>query len=230
MDEPIPGEFEGAWRRFQKLDTLRLLHETIEGEWRVGRTDYVAFLARITDPGVRAYIAHTLEALADVPGVDPYPERYWHITIKGLGFTRETALRDDELPAREVRRVADAARPILESASAFTAQAGPVSAFPEVVILEIHDGGAVRALNTRLLDDVPGLQRYPIDGPVFLPHISIARFTSDEGLAELKQRLTDLRADARARPNLRIDEIELVQAHLAADAPTFELIDRYPLH
>lgn len=225
----LTPEYEAAWRQFQRIRSLRLLGETIEGEWRMGRTDYVAFLVMVTHADVRRAIAGALARLADIPGVDPYPERYWHMTVKGVGFTRETALRDDELPAREVRRIADAARPVLEAQPRFEARLGRVNAFAEVVYMEVHEDATVRALNTALVERVPGLQRYPVDGPMWLPHVSIARYTSDEGLAALKQRLGEMRSEPAPDVAFEATEVELVQAHLAAEAPTFDLIEMYRL-
>ena len=49
------------------------------------------------------------------------------------------------------------------------------------------------ALNDRLAGNLDGLPVYPVDGPSFLPHISIARFSSQEGLSRLKDTLASYR-------------------------------------
>jgi 2'-5' RNA ligase len=225
----ISTDYKNAWERFQGLSTLRLVEETIEHQWTEGRTDYVAFLFAITDDAVREYIARTIDRIAGIPGVEPYPERYWHVTVKGAGFMTEKAVGADELSPAEVQRLSEWARPVVEETVAFTAEAGQVNAFPEVVLLEVLDGGVIRSLNERLLEKLSMLSRTPVDGASFLPHISIARFTSAEGLPELKERLAGLRAESVEGPKFRLSEALLVQAHLAADAPEFELLARYPL-
>ena len=224
----ISSDFYEAWRRFLAAEYLRLLHETQEWEWTRGRTDYVAFLIAVNDEAVLGHMARVIARIEDIPGIDPYPERYWHVTVKGLGFMTDTPGRLDELSPRDVQRFTEEARPIIEAVSPFELTIGPVSAFPEVVILEVHDGGQVRELNTRLLDRVPGLLRYEIDGSNFLPHVSIARFVSDEGLSALKDSLSGLRAEAE-RSSFRAEEVLLVRAHLAAEAPRLEVLATYRL-
>jgi hypothetical protein len=227
--EEIVGEFEEGWRRFQASDTVRLLHETLEWEWTRGRTDYVAFLLQPSEPEVRAHIARAIEAIEGIPGVDPYPERYWHVTIKGVGFLIDDPTHEDEVSPDEVQRISDAARPILESHHPFRAEIGRPNAFAEVVYLEVLDGGIIRSLNEHLLEGVPGIARQPVDGAHFLPHISIARFSSAEGLDELKNTLAGLRAEAPPAPVFTVRDALLVQAHLAAEAPTFDLLALYEL-
>jgi 2'-5' RNA ligase len=223
----ITSDYASAWAQFQAAQTLRLQQETLEWEWTRGRTDFIAFLVPISDDDVRRYIASKIERIAGIPGVEAYPERYWHITVKQVGFLADSSARPDEVSMDQVRELADAARPVIESTPEFTTQAGLASAFPEVVILEAADGGSVRSLNKRLLG-LPHLQTYPIDGDIFLPHISIARFTSDEGLPQLKETLTELRHDPPG-PTFAVREVLLIQAHLAAEAPTFDLLAQYKL-
>lgn len=224
----IASGHEAAWAAFQASEQLRLQHETLEWEWTRGRTDFIAFLIAISEEGVRGYIAAQVEKIADIPGVEAYPERYWHITVKGVGFLADTPSRPDEVSLDDVRRLAEQAQPLIESTPMFNVQVGPANGFPEVVYLEAHDDGTVRGLNKQLLADVPGLTRSPFDGDVFLPHISVARFTSNEGLPELKRRLAGLR-EGPAGPTFRATEVLLIQAHLSTEAPTFDLLALYPL-
>lgn len=227
--EELSSDFAGAWRRFQALETVRLQQETLEWEWERGRTDYVAFLIAVADAEVRKHVAAEVAQVEGIPGVEPYPEGYWHITVKGVGFLREEAMRADEVTQDHVEALAEAARPVIEATPAFDVTLGPAGGFAEVVILEAHDGGVVRGLNRRLLAEVTSLQRYPVDGEVFLPHVSIARFASDEGLPALKQRLAEMR-ERPAGVTFRAHEVMLIQAHLASgQAPVFELLASYEL-
>lgn len=226
----LSKDFAGAWDRFERLESLRLLEQTHEWEWTRGRTDLFAFLVPISQDDVRAHIARTIAEIAEVPGVDAYPERYWHATIKVVGFLSEEANREDEVTMADIERIAEQARPALEAQAPFDIRVGRVNAFPEVVFLEVEDGGAIREMNTRLLESVPGLRRAPIDGDHFLPHISIARFASNEGLPVLKTALRRLRSETDPRgPAFHVDSASLIQAHLAREAPTFDLLAQYTL-
>jgi 2'-5' RNA ligase len=227
------AEFDVAWRIFQRADSLRLAEDTLESEWTHGRSEFAALLVRMMDAGAIAAIERTLEAISGIPGVDPYPKPYWHATVKGLGFVVEAPSAEDELSAARLAEIAEAARPVIESTPAFGLRLGRPGAFAEVVIMEVLDGGAIRSLNMRLLEAVPGLLRGPFDGAVFLPHVSIARFRSQEGLGQLKERLSRLRASfgslRMSVPGFEVREVELIRAHLSSAAPTFGLVGAYGL-
>jgi 2'-5' RNA ligase len=223
------SSFKDAWDRFRETNSLRLLQETLEWEWTRGRKEYAAFLVEIADPAAREHIARTIESLADVPGVDPYPEDYWHVTIKGLGFVVDEPAKDDELSPRQVAMIGAAARRVIESTEQFPVTIGAANAFPEVAMLEVNDGGAVRAINQALTSELADLPVYAVDGPSFLPHISIARFSSHEGLDQLKATLAVLRAEGQEGPSFNVNEVKLIQAHLAEAAPTFDTLATYAL-
>ncbi|HUF52583.1 MAG TPA: 2'-5' RNA ligase family protein [Dehalococcoidia bacterium] len=225
----ISKDFTGAWERFERIQTLRLLEQTHEWEWTRGRTDLFAFLIPIADDALCDYIAHIAEDIDGIPGVDPYPQRYWHATIKVVGFLADEANREDEVTLADVERMAEQARPALEGCPPFDLQLGQVNAFLEVVFVEVEDGGHIRAMNTCLLESVPGLQRTPVDAEAFLPHVSIARFASNEGLDQIKSSLRRLRALHRSGPGVRVESVSFIRAHLAREAPTFDLLAEYPL-
>ena len=225
----LSTDFGSAWQRFQDADSLRLLESTLEWEWTRGRTDYFAFLIAVSDEAVREYAARMIAEVAEIPGVDPYPERYWHLTIKGVGFLAEEPSGEDEVSLADVERLAEAVRPAMESQAPFEVTVGPVNAFAEVVFLEARDDGATGCLNEALLESAPDLQRYAVDGEMFLPHVSIARFSSNEGLPELKETLARLRETAEPGLTFTVSEASLIRAHLAREAPEFDLVAVYPL-
>ncbi len=222
-------EFAAAWRIFQRAQSLRLAGDTLESEWTRGRSEYAAYLVRMTDAGVCASIERTIEAIAGIPGVDPYPAPYWHATVKGVGFVVDEPSREDELSPARLAAMVEEARPLIEATPSFELRLGLPSAFAEVVIMEVLDGGVIRSLNMRLLETLPGLLRLPFDGAMFLPHVSIARFSSQEGLGELKETLERLRTSAPPEASFQVREVELIRAHLSSAAPTFAVMGTYEL-
>jgi 2'-5' RNA ligase len=183
----------------------------------------------MADAGVISAIERTIEAIADIPGVDPYPAPYWHATVKGVGFVVDEPSREDELSPERLAKLAEEARPVIEATPAFELRLGRPGAFAKVVIMEVLDLGAIRSLNMRLLEAVPGLPRGPFDGAMFLPHVSIARFRSQEGLGELKETLARPRTSPPPEASFRVREVQLIRAHLSAAAPTFGLLGAYGL-
>src|SRR5574341_1378019 len=143
MADPLSAEFDTAWESFQGLNSLRLMEDTLESEWTRGRHEYLAFLIPIEDASVRAYASQAVRLIADIPGVAPYPEDYWHITVKGIGFRVDDPAKADEVGAADVQRIADAARGVFSETGAFDVRVGRVSAFTEVVILEVWNSLAV---------------------------------------------------------------------------------------
>jgi 2'-5' RNA ligase len=226
--DTLQREFDATWAGFQTLDSLRLLPDTLESEWMRGRDSYLAFLIPVTDPPVVDHLRHAVRSIEGIPGVEPYPQDYWHITVKGIGFEVKAPAQPDDVAYADIAGIAGAAREIFAAQPAFDVAIGPLSAFPEVVFAEVRNSIPVRDLNRGILEAMPGLIRYPFDGETFLPHVSIARFTSNDGLAELRESLARLR-DSPPSPNLHIAEVQLVRARLSERAPMLEAIEIHPL-
>ncbi len=223
----IPSSFEAAWALFQAADSLRLVDDTLEWQWTRGRAQYLAFLVRLEDAAARDYVSRMQERIAIIPGVELYPDWYWHITVKGAGFQVIKRTHDDDVLRQDVPRIAAQAREQLARQPAFEAQLGLANGFSEVVFIELHDGGRVRDLNTLLTEHLP-VPRYPIDGGTFLPHVSIARFTSNEGLAQLKETLAALRREEPG-PAFSVRRVEFVKVWLSEAMPEFDTLATYPL-
>jgi 2'-5' RNA ligase len=225
----LSSSFRHAWDAFRSATSVRLLQETLEWEWSRGRKEYAAFLVEIEDDAVRKHIARTIDAIADIPGVDPYPPTYWHVTIKSVGFVVDNPGRPDEVSPAALDGLAQRAGALIGTVPAFSASAGLPSAFPEVVMLEVSDAGSMRLLNERLTSDLPGVPLHDVDTAAYLPHISIARFRSSEGLPALKEHLTRLRETSERGPDFSVNTVRLIQAHLAEEAPTFDVLASYAL-
>lgn len=224
----LAASFDTAWTQFQARDSLRLAGDTSEWDFTRGRAQFLAFLVRIEDPAAREYLSAIAERLAPIPGVEPFPDWYWHITVKGSGFQVIARSHDDDVLREDVPRIAGKARALLTKEAAFEVQLGPVNGFPDVAFVEVHDRGRLRELHTRLLESLPELARYPFDGATFLPHISVARFQSNDGLAELKSALAELR-ELGPGPSFTVGRVEFVRAWMSEEVPEFDTLATYLL-
>ena len=224
----LAASFDDAWTRFQARDSLRTVGDTLEWEWTQGRAQYLAFLVRVEDSAAREYLARIAQRLESIPGIEVYPQPYWHVTIKGLGFQVIKRTHENDILRQDVPRIAGKARALLSSQSAFDVQLGLANGFAEVAFVELWDEGRAGQLNACLAEGLPGLAHSPIDGPAFLPHVSIARFTSDDGLYKLKAALAELRAQGPG-PSFAVRRVELVKAWLSEGPPDFDTLASYPL-
>ncbi len=227
MDD-LASSFDDAWARFQASDSLQLADDTSWWDWTRGRAQFLTFLVRPAGDAARAHLARVVERLASIPGVEPYPDWYWHITVKGAGFQVIKRTHEDDVLRQDVARIAGKARALFAREATFEGQLGLANAFASVVFVEVWDGGRMRELNTRLLAEVPEIARYPIDGEGYLPHISIASFTSSEGLAELKSMLEALRAEGPG-PRCSASQVAFVKVWLSEEPPEFDEVAAYPL-
>ena len=224
MTDPLAVAYDATWARFQTLTTLSAELNTVDSTWARGRSDYLAFLIPVDDPAAIAYIQPLADEVARIPGIEPYPAPYWHITIKGAGFLVDPASRPDEVSPEALESMRSIATDVCAAQPAFDITLGRINGFAEVVIVEVWQGLPVRQLNSRLLEAVPGIYRQPFDGALFLPHISIARYTSDEGLPQLKESLARLRTQPPG-PALTITSADLIRAELTPAIPIL-----HPLH
>lgn len=226
--ENFSRTFDEAWQRFQHADSLRMVEDTLESEWRRGRSEFLAFLIPIEDDAARKHIASTIASIEGIPGVQPYQESYWHITVKGLGFRVDQPTKPDEISPTVATAISAEANLALAPAEQFQVTLGPPNSLAGVVCLEVDADNRVQDLNRRLLSSAPEIPRSPADD-LFLPHISIAHFTSNDGLRQLKEALATLRDDGPRGPTFTVTRVDLILARLSESGPTFELIASYPL-
>ncbi len=225
----IDAEFEAAWARFLALERLTLVADTLESPSAHGGEEYAAFLIRIDDPEARAYLRPLAARLGSLPGVETYAEPYWHITIKGLGFLWEQPAGRVGICPADLEKISESAAAVFACQPPFAIRLGRVNCFPEVAFVEVLGGLPVRQMNMRLLEQIPGLPRQPFDGPSFLPHISIARFTSGEALAPLKALVAELRDAAPPGPAFQVCRADLVAARISAGTPHLRVVRSYEL-
>ena len=220
--------FEDAWERFQALDSLQLAGDGSELEWTRGRAQLLIFLVRLEDKNALQYAARVAERIAGIPGVEITPEAHLHITVKVAGFQVIKRTHDDDILRQDVPRVGTSARASVIDQPAFESRLGPVSGFASVVFLEVWDGGRLGQLNDRLCETVPQLANSKIDGAGFLPHLSIARFTSNDSLTELRSALAELRAEGPG-PTFPVWRVDFTKAWLGEEMSGFETLATYSL-
>ena len=224
----LASSFDDAWARFQQRDALLIDSDTLDQSWSRGRAQYLTFLVRIEDTAAREHLARAGDRVRNIPGVELYPDWYWHVTVKGVGFQVIKRAQEDDVLREDVSRIARGAAAILSREAAYDAQLGLPNGFPSVVVVELQDGGRTRELNGRLAEGLPQVHRYPGEGDAFLPHISIARFTSNEGLAQLKAALAELRREGPG-PSFPIRRVEFVKAWITEEVPELDTLATYQL-
>jgi hypothetical protein len=224
--ETTSHSFDQAWERFQSFDTLRLATES--SDWSRGRAQFLAFLVRIEDSTAREHLSRISERLAGIPGVNCFPEWYWHSTVKGAGFQVIRRHHEDDVLRQDAWRIGEQAQSILSREEAFEAQLGLPNAFPDAAFIEVWDQGRLRQFNERLMAGIPELHRYPNDGDAFLPHVSVAQFSSSEGLSELKAALAALRSEGPG-PSFPVRRVEFVKAWLIEDVAEFDVLATFAL-
>jgi len=212
--------FEDAWRRFQEATTVHV-GLGIEGESQ-GRALFLAFVVRVVGREVRAAIASFVEGLRDVPCLDLYPGDFWHTTVKMVGFQVVKRTRPDEVLPGEVGPMLLAAERALAGQEPFQVEIGPVNAFSDAVFLEVHDGGRLKALHQRLIEALGTCPRFPHDGDSYLPHVTLARYASQDGLGKLKGRLSTVRSQRLG--TLPVQRVELVKAWLGGEYPELDTV------
>ncbi|UCG45571.1 MAG: hypothetical protein JSV58_01960, partial [Candidatus Bathyarchaeota archaeon] len=120
----------------------------------------------------------------------------------------------------------DQARAILQAHRIFSVRLPRLNVFSEVVLVEVHDDGRIGELN-KGLQTIPEARKMKFDYPILLSHISIAQFRSDQGFDRLIRALDKMRTTDFGE--LRVDKIDLIDAHWPWNYPTLKTIETFEL-
>jgi len=141
--------------------------------WRAGRIALTWHVVFPEDSPLSRHAAAYQRAFGGLPGVDPVPPEWLHLTVQAIGWA-------DEVPARTVAAVVDAVRARVATLAPFElvfdrpriyGEAAAIRAHPEAPIAGLRD--TVRAgLRDALGDD--GVPTAPEQAHGFLPHVTIA--------------------------------------------------------
>lgn len=145
--------------------------------WQPGARFYTFHVTWRDQPSVQELGAHARERLAGIPGLDPVPGEWLHLTMQGIGFAQEVSDAD-------LRAITAAARSRLASVAPVRVVLPPpraasegvaTHAVPDGVLDQVRD--AVRAA----IGDAWGTGRVP-ESSAWTPHVSFA-YASAEGPA-----------------------------------------------
>jgi 2'-5' RNA ligase len=206
--------FDEAWQSFANLQSVVTSDDSLE-ELAKGRGQLLAFTIPVQSPDILDYASDVQDRIAALRGISLIGEEDLHITLKIAGFQVLERVFDDDLTREEVPELDRQATAFFKSVQTLSVRVGAPNAFPDAVILEVDDGGALRQLNASLIEHVPAAHRYASDSPNYLPHITLARFEEQTDLEPLRKTLSDLRQDAPALPMV-VNTVEFTRLWLLA--------------
>ena len=185
--------FEEAWRWFEDGGALVPVAEQ-RNRLLQGRAQLLVFHAPVSDRRVLDVAQDALDALADVDGLVPMEMEHLHISIRAAGFQVIEKRHDDEVRREDIGAIAERASRIIARAKPSRATVGPVNVFPDALILEVHDDGALASVRSALAEAV-GTDAFGLDDGQYLPHITLAWFEHADPGDALRERLASLRAE-----------------------------------
>ncbi len=218
------NSYLAIWERFCHLRwTEDSLAEERRGWRRWLQFPIVAFLIPLDDPAVRKQLQGWQQALASWLAYAPQPAQHLHITLHIVG--RVNPLPWLPLPRiwrrRDLDRLAERARSLVQATDAFEVGIGPLNAFPNVLFAEVQDDtGCLRALRTGLRRALPSRARPSRRWP-FVPHVTLG-YWGRQPVAPLVAALTPFR-QAAPLP-LRVERVRLTIYALDEKAHRAELL------
>ncbi|MFJ6621691.1 2'-5' RNA ligase family protein [Kitasatospora sp. NPDC091335] len=145
--------------------------------WAEGRRFYTWHLTFDGARDLHRLAADYRRALADVPGLDPVPDRWLHLTMQGLGFV-------DEVEEDDARAIADAVGRRLAEIPAFELALGPAMVTPEALLLTVAPADPVRAVRSAIRAAIADVwPQVPEAADGFRPHVSVA-YSNATGVAQ----------------------------------------------
>lgn len=191
---PVFTSFAEAWRWFRDGGELTPLEEQ-RARFTEGRGQFLAFVAPLTADDAIARVADLQDALGDIDALSMTPHDELHVTVLGVGFQVIEKHRPNDVLRQEVAIIADRAAPLLRSTAPLAVSLGPVGVFPDALILEAHDDGALAGLHARLAQ-TGASDAFGFGDAAYLPHVTIASFRNGDAGDALRARLPALRDTA----------------------------------
>jgi 2'-5' RNA ligase len=209
VSQPTFTSFDDAWGWFTSGGEL-----TPIGRWRerfaAGRAQLLSFQIPLADLPLASAIAGVQDALLDSPAGEHlvlFEQDMLHISLRAAGFQVITKAHPGDITREDAGRISGAAAKALHGRKPVEASIGPVNVFPDALILEVHDNGALAALRDALAPIVE--DAFGLTSAEYLPHVTVAMFRSPAAAAPLRTILPQMRSDDGVAATLR--EVELTR-------------------
>ncbi|MGH3795171.1 MAG: 2'-5' RNA ligase family protein [Pseudonocardiaceae bacterium] len=137
---------------------------------RPGRPFYTWHLTFERQYDLHRLVTEYQDTLADVPGLDPVPIPWLHITMQGIGFT-------DQVSDTDRNAIIEATRRRLAEIPAPTLTFHHATIRPEAIALHPHPAQPVHTIRSHIrnaIADVWGTDHIPEPATGYQPHLSIA--------------------------------------------------------
>jgi len=218
------NRFRDVWERRKNIQ-LNVKKYWIDNDWTKGRSQYLTFHVRIRNEELIEKIVEIQNRLSTISCVAPFPKDYFHISVMGLGFLAKSEKYEDDILIENLQRIINQAKEVLQPFSRFDVFLSKLNIFPDVVFVEVHDGGKIEEIFGRLQTIHEMIER-KFDYP-FLPHISIMHFQKNKDFTRLISHLEKLRDTEFGK--IAVNSIELVNAHLFKKYPKLDAIHTFEL-
>lgn len=174
---PRAQPFAAKWHQFARLDyTSDMTTLRQRPLWRVLQLPYVGVIIPIDDPAVVEQLVAWQDALRSFMAYDPQPVDKLHITVHYLGALRQRpwyllpySWRRASLPD-----LSACIEQAVRSSPPFDVRIGPLNAFPNALIAEVHEceRRCLRMLRANIRRALPLRARPPAPWS-YLPHITL---------------------------------------------------------
>jgi 2'-5' RNA ligase len=181
MEITLPGkslsvQFDALWERFTRLSHTTDTLGTWSMRWRRWLTPIsVSFIVPINDPAISDYLIDAQQSLAPYMTYTPQPAEKLHITLSLIGYVRAGLPLPGTWTRSELQALANHARTLFAKLPSFEVRVGPINAFPNVAIAEVHDEGQLRLLETAIGELIPKARRANRSYPL-IPHVTLGYF------------------------------------------------------
>jgi 2'-5' RNA ligase len=182
MNLTLPGksldaQFDSLWRRFERLSSTT---DTL-GSWTMRLRRWllpvnVSFIVPIEDHHIADYLGRVQKLLRPNLFYAPQPTEMLHITLYQIGYLRSLPIRLFKgWSPGQLHQIADLAGQYLALLKPFEVQIGPINAFPNVAIAEVHDMGKLRLLYKIVAQSISPVLA-PLPPYPLIPHITLGYF------------------------------------------------------
>ncbi len=169
--------------------------------------------ASVTDRSVRARLRRVVDDLKAVACLEPFPDHHLHMTVVPpalltTGERRPPLLLPDGFESAALGPIKET----LRGYGPFEVRIQGLNVFRDVLVAVAYDGGHSAEIRRRLAEVVPELPDKYWNALPSLPHISLAQFTSAEGVTQLRDAVAPLRDVYMG--TLRVTRLHLVRSPL----------------